>query len=475
MCKCQLFRAVKSLTDVSGTSLRDYLAQAPGQRFIWDDITNVYFTELVYGTTLGGQLEALAGRSVLLASDRQLTTALALIELDGCARRLTILPPDTDANQLDAMIASAEIDAVIIDTGSPRRNAFNVPVFVSAAPSIIPMAQVSRRRLRTEWVLLTSGTIGTPKMVVHDLASLTGAIAAASPADSSTVWGTFYDIRRYGGLQIFLRAILGGASLVLSGSGEHVVNHLARLARHGVTHLSGTPSHWRRALMSPSIRDVTPRYVRLSGEIADQGILDSLRAVFPHAAVGHAYASTEAGVAFDVNDGLAGFPAGFVRSIRDDVELKIVDGSLRIRSPRTASCYIGDSNIVLADDNGFVDTGDIVERRGERFYYCGRKNGIVNIGGLKVHPEEIETVINQHPRVRMSLVRARHNPITGSIVVAEIVPNAEATGANIQPEQLKDDILKMCRNALAAHKVPAMITLVSALPVSATGKLLRRH
>ena len=55
--------------------------------------------------------------------------------------------------------------------------------------------------------------------------------------------------------------------LVLSSAGEPVADHLARLAQHGVTHLSGTPSHWRRALMIPAIRTTAPRYVRLSGEI----------------------------------------------------------------------------------------------------------------------------------------------------------------------------------------------------------------
>ena len=107
------------------------------------------------------------------------------------------------------------------------------------------------------------------------------------------------------------------------------------------------------------------------------------------------------------------------------MELKIVDGSLRIRSPRVASRYIGKENPALADDQGFVDTGDIVEQIGDRYYFVGRKGGIINIGGLKVHPEEIEAVINQHPGVRMSLVRARQNPITGSIVVAEVVLNTE--------------------------------------------------
>ena len=312
-------------------------------------------------------------------------------------------------------------------------------------------------------------------MVMHDLASLTAAMATASPADGAAVWGTFYDIRRYGGLQIFLRAIFGGASLVLSGAGEPVADHLARLARHGVTHLSGTPSHWRRALMSPAIRDIAPRYVRLSGEIADQAILDSLRAVFPHAAIGHAYASTEAGVAFDVNDGLAGFPSGFVGSIRDGVELKIVDRSLCIRSPGMALRYIGKENPTLVDDQGFVDTGDIVEQLGDRYYFVGRKGGIINIGGLKVHPEEVEAVLNRHPLVRMSLVRARQNPLTGSIIVADVVLNTEAPGTDAGLGQARLDILKMCRETLPTHKVPATISFVSALVVSATGKVARRH
>src|SRR2546429_775016 len=77
-----------------------------------------------------------------------------------------------------------------------------------------------------------------------------------------------------------------------------------------VTHISGTPSHWRRALMSGAAARISPRYVRLSGEIADQGILDSLRSAFPNATVAHAFASTEAGVGFEGRDGPAGFPAG---------------------------------------------------------------------------------------------------------------------------------------------------------------------
>ena len=280
---------------------------------------------------------------------------------------------------------------------------------------------------QTEWVLLTSGTTGAPKLVSHNVASLTAPIKAGTGAPP--VWGTFYDIRRYGGLQIFFRAVIGGGSLVLSSAGEPVADHLARLAAHGVTHVSGTPSHWWRVLMGPAARTIAPRYVRLSGEIADQTMLDNLHAVYPQAGLGHAYASTEAGVGFEVDDGLEGFPAHFVDDGNRDVDIKIVGGSLRLRSARTASRYIGAGVPALMDGDGFVDTGDIVERRGERYYFVGRKDGIINVGGLKVHPEEVEAAINRHAGVWGSLVKSRKSPITGAIVVADVVLKARPDGA----------------------------------------------
>ena len=65
----------------------------------------------------------------------------------------------------------------------------------------------------------------------------------------------------------------------------------------------------------------------------------------------------------------------------------------------------------------------MIELRDGRYHFVGRRGGIINIGGLKVHPEEVEAVINRHPGVRMSLVKARKNPITGAIVAADIVLN----------------------------------------------------
>jgi acyl-coenzyme A synthetase/AMP-(fatty) acid ligase len=382
---------------------------------------------------------------------------------------MLLCPPDLNADHLQSLMQDADIDAVVTD--QPERWASSdVKLIVPAGP---PMgaAAPTRTERATEWLMLTSGTSGVPKIVGHTLEALTGAIVADGPARNAAVWATFYDIRRYGGLQIFLRAIVGGGSMVLSSPGEALADHVARLQARGVTHISGTPSHWRKLLMSGATSSFTPRYVRLSGEIADQAVLDGLRDAFPAASVGHAYASTEAGVGFAVNDGREGFPAEIVGNVSDGVEMKVEDGSLRIRSKRTAHAYVGRTAAELTDSDGFVDTGDMVELRGDRYHFVGRRGGIINIGGLKVHPEEIEAVINRQPEVRMSRAKSRRSPITGGIVVADVIlaDNVDAG----RGDEIRARILADCKASLAPHKVPAVIKFVAALDITAAGKLAR--
>ncbi|HEX4271570.1 MAG TPA: fatty acid--CoA ligase family protein [Rhizomicrobium sp.] len=408
---------------------------------------------------MGRALDAdLSGARVLLRTRDQLFAALALIELDGVAARIVIAPPDVKPEHLPSVVERAAVDVVVSEDPAlavegTRFEQLHLPKDGSA---VAPSRQ-------SEWVLFTSGTTGVPKMVAHSLEGLSGAIQPA--ASNDIVWGTFYDIRRYGGLQILLRALLGKASLILSDADEKVGDFLSRLGRHGVTHLTGTPSHWRRALMSPANSQIAPRYVRLSGEIADQAILDSLKARFPDAAMGHAYASTEAGVGFEVTDGMEGFPASYIGR-PGPVEMKVEGGTLHLRSPRTASEYVGGGTL---KNDGWVDTGDMVERRDERYYFAGRTGGIINVGGLKINPEEVEAVINRYPGVRMSRVSGRKNPITGAIVIAEVVLIDSAN----DNAGFKQAILEACREKLPAFKVPAMLRFVPALELTAGGKLSR--
>lgn len=445
-------------------------------RALWAADRTIRLAELTDSTALDIVLDELRGRSVLVTTADQVSAALALLELDGVARRVVLCPPDLDPAHLPYVIATAEVDAVVTDRPRDAANALGVKCVAGCARTL-RRAKVDRSaEYETEWILFTSGTTGVPKMVIHTLATLTGAIKPSGRLAGRIVWSTFYDVRRYGGLQILLRALLGGGSLLLSAPGEAAASFLARARARGVTHMTGTPSHWRRALMTPEARTISPEYARLSGEIADQAIIDHLQATFPHASVAHAFASTEAGVGFEVTDGRAGFPASFLAPDDSELKLEVKEDTLRIRSPRTALGYLGNVPEPLLDADGFVDTGDVVERRDERYYFVGRRGGIINVGGLKIHPEEVEAVINRHPRVRMSLVSSRKNPITGAVVAADVVLTDPADAALdvATLESTKAEIRAACRSVLAAHKVPALIRIVPLLPVSASGKLGRR-
>ena len=414
-------------------------------------------------SSLGPYLESLEGRSVVLSVRDMGKVAASLIDLDGLARRILLAPAGWDSCRLEVAARSAEADALVYDD----EDAATRTSIEHAVPCRLPLQPLGSPRTahrETEWILPTSGTTGPPKLVRHTLRTLMGAIGDA-PLQQ---WATFYDIRRYGGLQIFLRALSGRGSLILGAEGESVSSLLARFGDAKITHISGTPTHWRRVLMSGEGLRIDPQYVRLSGEIADNALLAALRALYPRARIEHAYASTEAGVVFVVDDEQAGFPASWIES-DGVVQTKIVDGTIHVRSSRSARGFLGEGGGALTNRDGFIDTGDMVERRGDRYYFVGRRGGIINVGGVKVHPEEVETTLNAHGIVRASRVFARTSPITGALVFADVVLRYGCL-ADAASER---EILAACRASLPPHMVPAGLRFVADLPMTEGGKLAR--
>ena len=267
----------------------------------------VNLDDFAHATSLGADLPRLEGRSVVLAVGDMAKAAAALIELDGLARRIVLCPPGFDARGLDALIREAEADALVYDgdavsppvrldvlapcrlpleplasprSPSPRSRGegwgegpgglHNIAAHPAPHPNLLPASGEKGpvRRLATEWVMPTSGTSGPPKMVVHTLATLTGAFRPA-PAQA---WATFYDIRRYGGLQIFLRALSGdgvadaerrrreprGVPSPLGRSGrETYFRHAVALAQ-GADERAGAPHRARRPCVSPARSPTIP-------------------------------------------------------------------------------------------------------------------------------------------------------------------------------------------------------------------------
>lgn len=420
--------------------------------------------------------EARTGRAVALMLDDPIRTALALVALDGQVERLLVLSAETPADVADGLLSTFAPDIVLTDRldrtgGSPAVGAARWLEWTGAA---IPADRADTTeaalpgRHDTLWALATSGTTGRPKLVAHRLASLTRTTRVPAVDAAPLRFGQIYDMARFAGIQVFLQGLLGGGGLVLTAPGQPLGERLALMAERGCDALSATPTYWRKILMLPESTVLSLRQVTLGGEAADDAVLAALRTRFPDARLVHVYASTEAGAAFSVKDGKAGFPRRFLDEPPGGIRLAIRDGRLFIQNGQVLPTYLG-QDLAFADADGFVDTGDQVAIVDDRVIFRGRANGTINVGGNKLFPEEVERVLLADERVRLARVFAKRSPITGHLVAAEIV----AAGPADQMPNLVPDLMARCRSRLERWQVPALIRCVDDIAVNAGGKVGR--
>lgn len=321
----------------------------------------------------------------------------------------------------------------------------------------------------TRWVLATSGTTGIPKLIEHTTASLTRSCKLNVGKGSGYIWGLIYDPFRFAGLQVVLQSLLSGSELVLCNQLYDISVQAKFLREKGVNSLSATPSYWRKLLMSGVLNSHEFRQITLGGESVDQPILNALQLACPSARIVHIFASTEAGVGFSVSDRLAGFPEEYLKTGVSGNELCIGDaGTLLIKPSNHIST--GLSGEIFANNDGFLDTGDLVEVKGNRVRFLGRESGAINVGGNKVIPEEVESIIREVEGVGEVLVKPKNSGVIGQLVSAEV--QVVFDGADEQA--LKRNIQAHCLKHLEKYKVPALIRFVQGMSYNSTGKINRK-
>lgn len=379
----------------------------------------------------------------------------ALLAFDGLVDAMLLIPAGTDAGVCSMLIESARC-SIRFDTNTEP----------AVAPGVKTPTGASQEPRETRWILATSGTTGVPKLVEHTLATLTRTVKRDYLKGAEFVWGLLYDPCRFAGLQVMLQALLSGSRLSIPKAGG-ITEQIASFVADGVNALSATPSLWRKLLMADGIGGLKLRQITVGGEIADQVILDALRYRFPDARIVHIYASTEAGTAFAVQDGCAGFPEEWLENSSFPVGLKVrEDGHLLIRSGKFPFGKEVEGRI---DADGYLDTQDLVRRENGRVHFLGRASGAINVGGNKVNPEEVESLIRQIDGVADVRVFGKKSSMLGQIVAAEVV--AEAA---IEKQELKRALLRNCRSQLQNWQVPAFISFVDELAETAAGKRERR-
>jgi acyl-CoA synthetase (AMP-forming)/AMP-acid ligase II len=311
-------------------------------------------------------------------------------------------------------------------------------------------------------IVATSGTSGPPKLVDHSWESL---LAAARMAEQwhGLAWLLVYDATRWAGLQVWLQALLTGGRLVVPGSRDPDVVAKA-IVEEEVAIMPATPTLLRRLLMSgdqASLAQAKIDRITLGGEAADGPLLDQVRQAFPRAKISHVYATTELGEVFRVTDGRPGFPAAWLG--------KALPGGGRLSTRRD-----GELLVQLSRDAAEVGTGDLVEKRGDRYEFAGRRSDVIVVGGAKVFPRRVEEILRRVPGISDARVYGLPSAMTGELVAAEVVLH-EPLPAGASPDAIRSAALAVCRESLEPHAVPRILDIVKKIATNPAGKIPRRR
>lgn len=395
---------------------------------------------------LWDDMHHLRARSAITVTDDPVRL-LAAIDMAG--RRgidLYLAHTSLSPSDIDGLVSGRAIAARIDDTG------------VAATGCREPSADSSGAIH-----LMTSGTSGAPKVAQHSLRTLLWRITSGRAAAGAERWLLTFQPTGYAGLQVQFSAAISRGVIVVPPERTPAGFHAAAVAAK-VTHVSATPTFWRSLLMLLRPGEFDLRQVTLGGEGADQSILDRLRQHFPTARITHTYASTEAGVVFAVHDGRAGFPAAWLESPVQGVELRLRDGFLHIRSDAAMRGYASVHAQPLLEE-GWLATTDRCEIVGDRVRILGRDDAMINVAGSKVYPAAVEAVLLELPQVQEARVYGIPNPIAGALVATDIV-----LAAGADQVAARAAIAAACRGKLATYQLPRAIRFVDRIDVTSSGK-----
>jgi len=311
----------------------------------------------------------------------------------------------------------------------------------------------SLKSTKDEWkiTLFTSGTTGIPKRVTHGFSSI-ARFVKSSTKNANNVWGFAYNPTHMAGLQVFLQALINGNSIVrLFGLSNTEIYE--EIKENNITHISATPTFYRLLLPCNDVFYSVKR-ITSGGEKFNIETKKQLDVIFPNAKITNVYASTEAGTLFaSEND---------VFTIKEEYEhlVKIEKDELLIHNS-----LMGNSEM---DINEWYNTGDLVEtvtHEPLKFRFLSRKSDMINVGGYKVNPIEVEETILTIPGIKDARVFSKSNSVLGNIICCEIISSDDLIEESA--------IRSILESKIQEFKIPRIIRFVDKISTTRTGKLKR--
>lgn len=327
-----------------------------------------------------------------------------------------------------------------------------------------PLYAELARRGHPGLVLFSSGSTGESKAALHDLAPLVAKFDERRRALRTISFLLFDHI---GGVNTMLHTLANGGCLVVPAD-RRPETVLAAIERHRVECLPTSPTFLNLVLLTEAWRGrdlASLELVTYGTEPMLASTLARLHALLPRVRLQQTYGLSEVGI---LRSKSRGSDSLWVKVGGAGFETRVVDGLLEVRARSAMLGYLNAPSPFTAD--GWLPTGDAVEVDGEWLRILGRRSEIVNVGGEKVWPAEVESVVQELPEVAEVTVHGEPNPIVGQIVCARVRPR----DAGADPAELAARVKRHCAERLARYKVPVKVSVATGAQHGERFKKLRR-
>lgn len=355
---------------------------------------------------------------------------------------VTLLDSDFSNDEIESLIGHRDISAF-----EHLLNKSNI--HIGSKNELIELIKTAN--LNWKISIFTSGTTGKPKIITHNFKSI-NRFVKISDSYKDNIWGFSYNPTHIAGVQVFFQALLNGNTMVkLYGLTKDII--FDAVHKYSITNISATPTFYRLLLPChghySSVKKLTS-----GGEKFDTSLSEQLAMIFPNAKIKNVYASTEAGSLFAAEGDVFKIKTDLLDFIRINNSELLLHKSLLGEFSGTDDVWYHSGDII-----------DILSTDPFLFKFISRKDDMINVGGYKVNPNEVEEAIRELDGIKNAIVYSKPNSIMGNIICCEVISTDETIDEFFIRTKLQ--------GILQEFKIPRVIKFVNEFNMTRSGKLKR--
>ncbi len=340
---------------------------------------------------------------------------------------------------------------------SQEKGEINAQVLTQASVEEHPLLVDFKKEGHAGLILFSSGTTGSPKVMLHNLDGLFDKHFGKQGKEIRILLFLLFD--HIAGIDTLIRGLSVGATLVIPPS-RQAFPVCQTIEQHKVKVLPVSPTFLNLLYLSGALDSCdlsSLKIIAFGAEAMPDYLLSLLKQKSPSVCFQQKFGTSETNAITIKNK-----PGNelYFKIVDPDVENKVLDGELWIRSKHAIKGYIQSQDETFTPD-GWFKTGDLVSLDEEGYLrIVGRKKEMINVGGEKVLPSEVENVVLQLPQVDDCIAYGAPNMINGESVALDVILNHEYS--NLKRSEVKLLVQEACRKQLDMHKVPTRVSIKEA-------------